>query len=91
MVAAGFVLGVFVTISSVGAGALGMTLLVSLYPGVPRVRLVGSDIAHAVSLTLAAGLGHWLLGSVDRALIVALLLGPRCRGADHGLCRASNR
>jgi uncharacterized protein len=74
-VAAGFVLGVLVTISSVGAGALGMTILVSLYPGVPRARLVRSDIAHAVSLTLVAGLGHWLLGSVDWALIVALLLG----------------
>ena len=63
-VLAGLALGVLVTISSVGAGALGMTLLVILYPGVRLVRLVGSDIAHAVPLTLVAGLGHWLLGSV---------------------------
>lgn len=72
---AGFVLGVLVTISSVGAGALGMTLLVILYPGVRLVRLVGSDVAHAVPLTLVAGLGHWLLGSVDWLLMGSLLLG----------------
>jgi uncharacterized membrane protein YfcA len=72
---AGLALGILVTISSVGAGALGMTLLVILYPGVRLVRLVGSDIAHAVPLTLVAGLGHWLLGSVDWALMAALLLG----------------
>ena len=71
----GFVLGVLVTITSVGAGALGMTLLVILYPGVRLVRLVGSDIAHAVPLTLIAGLGHWLLGSVDWLLMASLLLG----------------
>src|ERR1700676_969458 len=58
-VAAGFILGVLVTISSVGAGALGMVMLVTLYPSVPLARLVGSDIAHAVPLTLVAGLGHW--------------------------------
>jgi hypothetical protein len=74
-VLAGLVLGVLVTISSVGAGALGMTLLVILYPGVRLVRLVGADIAHAVPLTLVAGLGHWLLGSVDWALMVSLLIG----------------
>src|SRR4029077_1623461 len=74
-VVSGFVLGVLVTISSVGGGALGMTLLVILYPGVRLVRLVGSDIAHAVPLTLVAGLGHWLLGSVNWWLLVSLLLG----------------
>jgi len=74
-VAAGFILGVLVTISSVGAGALGMVMLVCLYPGVRLVRLVGSDIAHAVPLTLVAGLGHWLLGSVDWGLLMSLLLG----------------
>jgi uncharacterized membrane protein YfcA len=52
-----------------------MTLLVILYPGVRLVRLVGSDIAHAVPLTLVAGLGHWLLGSVNWWLLVSLLLG----------------
>jgi uncharacterized membrane protein YfcA len=72
---AGFVLGVLVTISSVGAGALGMTMLIVLYPRAPLVRLVGSDIAHAVPLTLVAGLGHWLLGSVDWTLMISLLVG----------------
>jgi uncharacterized membrane protein YfcA len=52
-----------------------MTVLTVLYPRAPLVRLVGSDIAHAVPLTLVAGFGHWLLGSVDWALMVALLLG----------------
>jgi uncharacterized protein len=74
-VAFGVLLGVLVSISSVGAGAIGMTALVFLYPEVPTVRLVGSDIAHAVPLTLVAGLGHWLLGSVDGAILVSLLLG----------------
>ena len=72
---AGLVLGVLVTISSVGAGALGMVMLVSLYPTKPLARLVGTDIAHAVPLTLVAGLGHWLLGSVDWVLMLSLLLG----------------
>jgi uncharacterized membrane protein YfcA len=71
----GALLGVLVSISSVGAGAIGMTALVFLYPEVPTVRLVGSDIAHAVPLTLIAGLGHWLLGSVDGAILASLLLG----------------
>jgi uncharacterized membrane protein YfcA len=65
---AGLLLGVFVTLSSVGAGAIGMTALVLLYPRTPIARLVGSDIAHAVPLTLIAGVGHWLLGSVDWVL-----------------------
>jgi uncharacterized membrane protein YfcA len=69
------VLGVLVTLTSVGAGALGMTVLVLLYPDRPMSRLVGTDIAHAVPLTLIAGLGHWLLGSVDWALMALLLLG----------------
>jgi uncharacterized protein len=71
----GALLGVLVSISSVGAGAIGMTALVLLYPEVPVVRLVGSDIAHAVPLTLVAGLGHLLLGSVDGAILTSLLLG----------------
>ena len=74
-VASGVVLGVLVTISSVGGGSLGMTLLVLLYPGVRLVRLVGTDIAHAAPLTLVAGLGHCLLGSINWALMVSLLLG----------------
>lgn len=74
-VVAGAVLGALVTLTSVGAGALGMTMLALLYPGTPMSRLVGSDIAHAVPLTLIAGLGHWLLGAVDWMLMVSLLLG----------------
>ena len=62
---AGLLLGIFVTLSSVGAGAIGMTALVLLYPRTPIARLVGSDIAHAVPLTLIAGVGHWLL---DRSI-----------------------
>ena len=71
----GFVLGVLVSLSSVGAGALGITALILLYPRVPIVTIVGSDIAHAVPLTLLAGLGHWLLGSVDVALLCSLIVG----------------
>lgn len=74
-VATGIVLGVLVSISSVGAGALGVAALIFLYPQLPAVRIVGSDIAHAVPLTLVAGLGHWLLGSVDWALLGSLLIG----------------
>lgn len=71
----GFVLGVLVSISSVGAGALGVTALIALYPRYPTVRIVGSDIAHAVPLTFFAGLGHWWLGSVDFSLLGSLLVG----------------
>ncbi|MFA6123086.1 MAG: sulfite exporter TauE/SafE family protein [Sphingomonas sp.] len=71
----GAVLGVLVSITSVGAGALGMTALLILYPTLPINRLVGSDIAHAVPLTLLGGFGHWLLGSVDGTLLFSLLLG----------------
>src|SRR5438477_10926573 len=71
----GAVLGVLVSISSVGAGAIGVTVLILLYPHLPMARIVGSDIAHAVPLTLVAGLGHWMLGSVDWALMVSLLIG----------------
>jgi uncharacterized membrane protein YfcA len=74
-VALGATLGVLVTISSVGAGALGVTVLIILYPKLPAVRIVGSDIAHAVPLTLIAGAGHWWMGSVDFAMLVSLLIG----------------
>jgi uncharacterized membrane protein YfcA len=73
--ATGFVLGILVAISSVGAGALGVTALLLLYPRLPMVRIVGSDIAHAVPLTLVAGIGHWFIGSLDWLLLVSLLLG----------------
>lgn len=71
----GAVLGVLVSLSSVGAGAIGMTVLLILYPKAPINRLVGSDIAHAVPLTLIAGLGHWAMGSVDFGLLASLLVG----------------
>ena len=71
----GAALGVLVSISSVGAGALGVTALIMLYPRIPVSRIVGTDIAHAVPLTLVAGLGHWLLGSVDWHILGSLLVG----------------
>ena len=71
----GAVLGVLVSVTSVGAGALGTTALLLLYPRLPVSRIAGSDIAHAVPLTLIAGTGHWLLGSVDFGLMLALLVG----------------
>src|SRR5215469_12251247 len=74
-IAVGAALGVLVTISSVGAGALGVTALLLLYRDLPITRIVGSDIAHAVPLTLVAGVGHWALGSVDWHLMGVLLMG----------------
>ncbi|UPK04963.1 sulfite exporter TauE/SafE family protein [Bradyrhizobium sp. 170] len=71
----GVALGVLVSISSVGAGAVGVTALLLLYPRLPMSSIVGSDIAHAVPLTLVAGIGHWALGSVDWALMGVLLIG----------------
>jgi uncharacterized membrane protein YfcA len=72
---AGAILGMLVSISSVGAGALGVTILILLYPRLPAVQIIGSDIAHAVPLTLLAGIGHWLIGSVDVGVIGLLLMG----------------
>jgi uncharacterized protein len=74
-VASGAILGVLVTLSSIGAGALGATLILLLYPRLAAHRLVGTDIAHAVPLTLVAGIGHATLGHVDWALLGALLIG----------------
>ncbi len=71
----GAVLGTLVSLSSVGAGAIGVTCLLLLYPKLPAVKIVGSDIAHAVPLTLVAGLGHWLLGSFDLQIFGLLILG----------------
>lgn len=71
----GVTLGVLVTISSVGAGALGVTALLLLYPELPVVRIAGSDIAHAVPLTLVAGMGHLAGGGVDTQVLVSLLCG----------------
>jgi len=64
-----------VSLSSVGAGALGITALIFLYPRLAAQRIVASDLAHAVPLTLVAGLGHWLFGDVDWQLLLSLLVG----------------
>lgn len=74
-IATGAVLGVLVSLSSVGAGAIGVTALVFLYPHMDARKIVGSDIAHAVPLTLAAGLGHSFLGSIDYHMLKSLLAG----------------
>ena len=91
----GAVLGVIVTLSSIGAGAIGATVLALLYPRTAAVRIVGSDIAHAVPLALIAGLGHGAMGSLDlharylrRQLSVTSCSRPRSSlyfggGADH--------
>ena len=71
----GAILGVLVSITSVGAGALGVTALILLYPKLPTARIVGSDIVHAVPLTLLAGIGHWMMGSIDTEILGSLLLG----------------
>lgn len=74
-IATGVVLGILVSLSSVGAGALGITALIFLYPRLAAQRIVASDLAHAVPLTLVAGVGHWLFGDVDWRLLVSLLVG----------------
>lgn len=74
-VAAGALLGVLVSLSSIGAGAIGATLILLLYPRMEARQLVGTDIAHAVPLTLVAGIGHATLGHVDWSLLAALLVG----------------
>lgn len=74
-IAAGVILGVLVSLSSIGAGAIGATLILLIYPRLEARHIVGSDIAHAVPLTLVAGIGHATLGHVDWALLVSLLIG----------------
>jgi len=71
----GMVIGTLVTLSSIGAGAVGTVVLVFLYPRFPITRIVGTDIAHAVPLTLLAGLGHLSLGHVNFSLLINLLMG----------------
>jgi uncharacterized membrane protein YfcA len=71
----GLAMGVLVTATSIGAGAIGVTILLILHPKMVPGRVVGSDIAHAVPLTLLAGAGHWYLGSVDWTLLGNLLIG----------------
>ena len=74
-VLSGLVLGVLVSLSSIGAGAIGATLIMLLYPRLESHRVVGTDIAHAVPLTLVAGIGHATLGHVNWELLGALLVG----------------
>ena len=71
------------------AGAVGVTALLLLYPRLPMASIVGSDIAHAVPLTLVAGIGHWALGSVDWALMGVLLIGSLPGIIDRQLLRGS--
>jgi len=74
-VVSGAILGVLVTVSSIGAGAIGATLLVLLYPKLTPAEVAGTDIAYAVPLTAIAALGHWWLGSIDWTLLLTLLVG----------------
>jgi uncharacterized membrane protein YfcA len=73
--ASGVILGVLVSLSSIGAGAIGATLIMLLYPRLASHRVVGTDIAHAVPLTLVAGIGHATLGHVAWNLLLALIVG----------------
>jgi uncharacterized membrane protein YfcA len=74
-IASGAVLGILVTVSSIGAGAIGATLLVMLYPKLSPAEVAGTDIAYAVPLTAIAAAGHWWLGSINWLLLVTLLVG----------------
>jgi uncharacterized membrane protein YfcA len=74
-IVAGAVLGTLVTVSSIGAGAIGATLLVMLYPRLSSAEVAGTDIAYAVPLTAIAAAGHWWLGSINWELLAMLLIG----------------
>jgi uncharacterized membrane protein YfcA len=74
-IAAGAVLGILVTVSSIGAGAIGATLLLMLYPKLSPAEVAGTDIAYAVPLTAIAAVGHWWLGSINWFLLLTLLIG----------------
>jgi hypothetical protein len=89
----GAVIGTLVTLTSVGAGAIGVTVLLILYPLLPLPRIVGADIAYAVPLTLVAGLGHASLGSVDWPLLAKLLAGslPGIWVGSHLMSRTPER
>lgn len=89
----GAVIGALVTLTSVGAGAIGVTVLMLLYPLLPLPRIVAADIAYAVPLTLVAGLGHASLGSVDWPLLAKLLAGsiPGIWVGSHLMARIPER
>jgi uncharacterized membrane protein YfcA len=74
-VVTGLILGALVTLSSVGAGALGTVALLFLYPRLSTLKVVGTDLAHAIPLTALAGFGHWQLGHVNFTLLGSLLIG----------------
>ena len=71
----GLLLGLCVTLSSVGAGAFGAAILLTIYSQTPAVKIIGTDIAHAVPLTFFAGLGYLFSGYVDLLLLLSLLIG----------------
>ncbi|QAX81881.1 sulfite exporter TauE/SafE family protein [Candidatus Pseudomonas adelgestsugas] len=71
----GAILGIMVALTSIGAGALGTVVLFILYPFLATRRLVGTEIAHAVPLTLVAGLGHASMGNMNWHLLSFLLIG----------------
>ena len=89
----GALIGTLVTLTSVGAGAIGVTVLMILYPRLPLPRIVGADIAYAVPLTLVAGMGHASLGSVDWPLLAKLLAGsiPGIWVGSHLMTRTPDR
>ena len=89
----GALIGTLVTLTSVGAGAIGVTVLMILYPKLPLSRIVGADIAYAVPLTFVAGMGHASLGSVDWPLLAKLLAGsiPGIWIGSHLLTRTPER
>ena len=89
----GLILGTMVALTSIGAGALGTVALFILYPLLPTRRLVGTEIAHAVPLTLVAGLGHAGMGNMDWSLLGYLLLGslPGIYMGSHLTGRISDR
>ncbi len=74
-ITAGALIGILVTFSSVGAGALGAAILFFLYPRIRAISIVGTDLAHAIPITAIAGLGHLHLGTVNIALLISLLIG----------------
>lgn len=71
----GVILGVCVTLSSVGAGAFCAAILLIIYSKTPASQIIATDIAHAVPLTFIAGLGYLLAGTVDVSLLLSLLIG----------------
>jgi uncharacterized membrane protein YfcA len=89
----GTLIGVLVSLTSVGAGAIGVTVLMLLYPLLPLPRIVAADIAYAVPLTLVAGAGHASLGSVDWHMLGLLLIGslPGIWLGSHFMSRVPER